>query len=82
MCLQVTQGDTEVSEPRGGEERTKFVEELEHQTESVKRLLDEIERQRHKAERQGLNFTAPTAEQLENELDRTEIPPGGCLAWR
>jgi hypothetical protein len=74
MYLQVTQGDTEVSEPRGGEEGRKFVEELEHQTESVKRLLDEIERQHHKAERQGLNFTAPTAEQLENELNRTEIP--------
>jgi hypothetical protein len=50
------------------------VEDLEHQIESVKRLLDEIERQRHKAERQGLYFTAPTAEQLENELTRTEIP--------
>ena len=50
------------------------MEDLEHQIESVKRLLDEIERQRHKAERQGLYFTAPTAEQLENELTRTEIP--------
>ena len=43
------------------------MEELEHRTEHVKRLLGEIERQ-------DLNFTAPTAEQWENELDRTEIP--------
>ena len=61
-------------ELRGGEERRRFVEEPEHRTERVKRLLGEIERQCHRAERQGIDFTAPTAEQLENELDRTEIP--------
>ena len=62
-----------MSEPRGGEKGRKFVEELEHRNERVKSLLDEIERQRHKAERQGPNFTTPTAVQLENELHRTEI---------
>jgi len=63
-----------VSDSQGGEVGRKFVEELEHRNKRVKRLLDEIERQRHKAERQGLNITTPTAELLENELDRTEIP--------
>lgn len=63
-----------MSAPRGGEERRWFVEELEQRTERIKRLLGEIERQCHKAERQGINFTAPTAEQLDNDLDRTEIP--------
>ena len=63
-----------MSEPPGGEERRRFVEELEYRTERVKHRLGEIERQCYKAERQGIDFTAPTAEQLENERDRTEIP--------
>jgi uncharacterized protein (UPF0335 family) len=53
-----------VSEPQGSEERRQFVEELERRTEHAKRLLDEIEHHRQEAERQGLIFTAPTAEQL------------------
>lgn len=73
MCLQVSQGDTEVGKSRGGEEHRKLVEELEYRTERSKRLLGEIVWQRHKAERHGLYLTAPTALQLENELDRTEI---------
>ena len=53
-----------MSEHRGGgEERRQFVEELERRTEYARRLLDEIDRQRREAERQGLNFTAPTAQQ-------------------
>jgi hypothetical protein len=83
-----------VSEPRrGGEERRKAVEELERRTEHAKRLLDEIERHRQEAERQGLNFTAPTAEQLLKKLASTESPmffgqgwtssttPGGVISF-
>jgi hypothetical protein len=47
-----------------GEERRGFVQDLERQAEYAKDLLDEIDRQRQEAERQGLNFTAPTEEQL------------------
>jgi hypothetical protein len=68
------QGDTEVSEPRAGEECRQFVEDLERRTEHVKCLLDEIERQHPEAERQDLLFTTLTSGQLENKLDRTEIP--------
>jgi len=35
VCLQVIEGDTEVSEPRGGEERRRFVENLERRTKHV-----------------------------------------------
>src|SRR5215210_4251486 len=68
------QGDTEVSEPRAGEECRQFVEDLERRTAHAKGLLDEIERQHPEAERQDLLFTTLTAGQLENKLDRTEIP--------
>ena len=50
------------------------MEDLERRTEHVKCLLDEIERQHPEAERQDLLFTTLTAGQLENKLDRTEIP--------
>jgi len=40
------------------------VHDLERQAEYAKELLEEIDRQRQEAERQGLNFTAPTEEQL------------------
>ena len=63
-----------MSEPRGEEKRRRFVEYLEYRTENAKRLLGEIARQHHEAERQDLLFTTPTAEQLENRLDRTETP--------
>ena len=52
-----------MTEPRG-EERREFVEDLERRTAHVRDLLDEIDRQRQEAEQQGLNFAAPTAEQL------------------
>jgi hypothetical protein len=52
-----------VTEPQG-EERREFVRDLERQAEFAKALLEEIDQQRQEAERQGLNFTAPTAEQL------------------
>src|SRR5215204_2883313 len=83
-----------MSEPRGGaaEERRHVVEELERRTEHARRLLDEIERRRQEAERQGLNFTAPTAEQLLKKLDMVESPmivgqgwnnatPGGTINY-
>ena len=47
-----------------GEDRRGFVRDLERQAEYAKDLLDEIDRQRQEAERQGLNFTAPTEDQL------------------
>jgi len=74
VSLQIIKGDSEVSEPRGEEKRRRFVEYLECRTENAKCLLGEIERQHHEAERQALLFTTPTAEQLENRLDRTETP--------
>jgi hypothetical protein len=52
-----------MTEPQG-EERRRFVQDLERQAEFANRLLEEIDRQRQEAERQGLNFTAPTEEQL------------------
>jgi hypothetical protein len=82
-----------VSEPRGrAEERRHVVEELERRTEHTRHLLDEIERRRQEAERQGLNFTAPTAEQLMKKLASTEspmivgqgwgsAPPGGTFTY-
>ena len=73
MCLQTYPGDTEVSEPRAGEECRQFVEDLERRIGHAKCLLDEIERQHSEAERQDLLFTTLTAGQLENNLDRTEI---------
>jgi len=74
MCLQIIKGDTEMSEPRAGEECRQFVEHLECRTEHAKRLLEDIERQHPEAERQDLLFTTLTAGQLGNKLDRTETP--------
>ena len=71
-----------MSEHRGGgEERRQFVEELERRTEYARRLLDEIDRQRREAERQGLNFTAPTAQQLKKKLASTESPMIVSQGW-
>ena len=53
-----------MNEERQGEERRGFARHLEQQAEYAKALLEEIDRQRQEAERQGLNFTAPTEEQL------------------
>jgi hypothetical protein len=52
-----------MTEPQG-EDRRRFAQDLERQAEFANRLLEEIDRQRQEAERQGLNFTAPTEEQL------------------
>jgi hypothetical protein len=70
-----------VSEPQGSEERRQFVEELERRTEHAKRLLDEIEHHRQEAERQGLIFTAPTAEQLRKKLARANSPMIAFQGW-
>ena len=53
-----------------GEERRGFVHDLERQAKYAKELLEEIDRQRQEAERQGLNFTAPTEEQLKKRQPR------------
>jgi hypothetical protein len=66
-----------MSEPRGvgeGQERRRFIDELERRAEHARRLLDEIERRRQEAERQGLNFTAPTAEQLQKNWLAPRVP--------
>jgi hypothetical protein len=65
-----------VSEERDDERRRRreLVEELEQRAEHARRLLDDIEERRQEAERQGLNFTAPTAEQLRKKLARAESP--------
>lgn len=57
-----------------GEDRRRSVEDLERRTDNLRRLLDEVERRRQEAEREGLNFTAPTAEQIRRKLSRTNSP--------
>ena len=58
----------------------------------VQQLLVEIEQQRQQAEKQGLNFTTPTAEQLRRKLSKTDSPmivwqswgggaPGGSIGY-
>jgi hypothetical protein len=84
VCVQAIKGGIEVSEQPGGvgrENRRQLEEELERRTEYAKRLLNEIDRQRQEAERQGLNFTAPTAEQLKKKLASTESPMIVSQSW-
>jgi hypothetical protein len=69
-----------MTEPRG-QRRSEFVEELEQRTDYAKRLLDEIEHQRREAERQGLNFTAPTEEQLRKKMAKAESPMIVYQSW-
>jgi hypothetical protein len=54
--------------------RREFVEDLERQTEHARRLLDEIEEHRQEAEREGLNFTTLTAEQLKKNWPAPRVP--------
>jgi hypothetical protein len=71
-----------VTEPRGERERRReFVENLERRTEQARRLLEEIDQQRQEAERQGLNFTAPTAEQLRKKVARANSPMIVFQSW-
>jgi hypothetical protein len=69
-----------MTEPQG-EERRRFVQDLERQAEFANRLLEEIDLQRQEAERQGLNFTAPTEEQLKKKLAAAQSPMIGFQAW-
>ena len=69
-----------MTEPQG-EDRRRFVQDLERQAEFANRLLEEIDRQRQEAERQGLNFIAPTAEQLKKKLAATQSPMIVGQAW-
>jgi hypothetical protein len=57
-------------EPRGGS----AFERQQRRTEHLRSLLDEIEKRRQQAESEGLNFTAPTTEQLEEKLRRAQSP--------
>ena len=79
MCSAYQRG-SEVTEPRG-EERREFVEDLERRTAHVRDLLDEIDRQRQEAAQQGLNFAAPTAEQLKKKLANAESPIIVSQVW-
>ena len=72
--LQDAKGVTEAIDPMRRMGRKWFAEEFERRTEHTKRLVDEIEWRCHKAERQGLNVTAPIAEQLKKKRNRTETP--------
>jgi hypothetical protein len=56
---------------RRGEEA---FERMSRRVEHLRALLDEIEKQRRQAEADGLNFTAPTAEQLDEKLRRSMSP--------
>ena len=64
-----------------GEERRGFVHDLERQAKYAKELLDEIDRQRQEAERQGLNFTAPTEEQLKKKVAKAQSPMIVFQGW-
>jgi hypothetical protein len=70
-----------VSEERQGEERRGFARDLERQAEYAKALLEEIDRQRQEAERQDLNFTAPTEEQLKKKVAKAESPMIVFQGW-
>jgi len=70
-----------VSEQREERRRREFLEDLERQTEHASGLLDEIDRRRQEAERQSLNFTAPTAEQLRKKLASAESPMIVFQSW-
>jgi hypothetical protein len=51
-----------------------FKERLSQQLGHVHALLDEIKKRRAEAESEGLSFTAPTPEQLEQKLRRSRSP--------
>lgn len=55
---------------RGEEALGRMSRRLEH----LRALMDEIEKQRRQAEADGLSFTAPTAEQLDEKLRRSTSP--------
>jgi hypothetical protein len=63
-------------EPGGGS----AFERQQRRTEHLRSLLDEIEKRRQQAESEGLNFTAPTTEQLEEKLRRARSRSSGFRA--
>jgi hypothetical protein len=69
-----------MTEPQG-EDRRRFAQDLERQAEFANRLLEEIDRQRQEAERQGLNFTAPTEEQLKKKVAGAQSPMIFFQSW-
>ena len=69
-----------MTEPQG-EDRRRFAQDFQRQAEFVNRLLEEIDRQQQEAERQGLNFTAPTEEQLKKKLAAAQSPMIVFQAW-
>jgi hypothetical protein len=71
-----------VTEPQDERERRRqLVENLERRTAQARQLVDEIDQQRQEAERQGLNFSAPTADQLRSKLARTNSPMIVFQSW-
>jgi hypothetical protein len=66
---------------------------LQRQARQARALMDELEKRRAEAESEGLNFTAPTEDQLKKKLrsDRSPsiyyqswsatAPPGGVIAY-
>jgi hypothetical protein len=67
----------ESEQPRG----ERFDERLNRRAEHVRALLDETEKRRRAAEAEGLNFTAPTPEQLEEKLQRGRSPWIWFQSW-
>jgi hypothetical protein len=47
----------------------------------LKKILDQVEKRREEAEREGLAFTAPTEEQLQRKLRRRKSPMIVYQAW-
>jgi hypothetical protein len=67
----------ESEQPRG----ERFHELLNRRAEHLRALLEETEKRRREAESNGLSFTAPTPEQLEEKLPAGHGAPGSrpCL---
>jgi hypothetical protein len=60
---------------RDPEQVEKILERVErHKKRQIEEIIGEIERYRPEAEEKGLNFTAPTREQLEKKLPKTNSP--------
>jgi len=63
----------------GGRESVE--EQLRRRAEHARALLDEVEKRRAQAESEGLNFTAPTEEQLLKKLHGGRSPSIYFQAW-
>jgi hypothetical protein len=78
---------------REEDRREPVADQLQRQAEHARALMDEVEKRRAEAESEGLNFTAPTEDQLKKKLLSGRSPsiyfqgwsgtttPGGTIAY-